>query len=67
VSTPMGRTAVPNARIDDLIVACVVGGGEAETGYLATALQSNKFLNPIADGAALPISHLSGYKIGRQP
>jgi xylulose-5-phosphate/fructose-6-phosphate phosphoketolase len=47
----------------DLIVACVVGDGEAETGPLATAWQSNKFLNPIADGAVLPILHLNGYKI----
>ena len=47
----------------DLIVACVVGDGEAETGPLATAWQSNKFLNPITDGAVLPILHLNGYKI----
>ena len=47
----------------DLIVACVVGDGEAETGPLATAWQSNKFLNPINDGAVLPILHLNGYKI----
>src|SRR5579862_3010908 len=47
----------------DLIVACVVGDGEAETGPLATAWQSNKFLNPIHDGAVLPILHLNGYKI----
>jgi xylulose-5-phosphate/fructose-6-phosphate phosphoketolase len=47
----------------DLIVACVVGDGEAETGPLATAWHSNKFLNPIADGAVLPILHLNGYKI----
>ena len=46
-----------------LIVACVVGDGEAETGPLATAWQSNKFLNPINDGAVLPILHLNGYKI----
>jgi xylulose-5-phosphate/fructose-6-phosphate phosphoketolase len=46
-----------------LIVACVVGDGEAETGPLATSWQSNKFLNPIADGAVLPILHLNGYKI----
>jgi xylulose-5-phosphate/fructose-6-phosphate phosphoketolase len=46
-----------------LIVACVVGDGEAETGPLATAWQSNKFLNPISDGAVLPILHLNGYKI----
>ena len=47
----------------ELIVACVVGDGEAETGPLATAWQSNKFLNPITDGAVLPILHLNGYKI----
>jgi xylulose-5-phosphate/fructose-6-phosphate phosphoketolase len=46
-----------------LIVACVVGDGEAETGPLATAWQSNKFLNPITDGVVLPILHLNGYKI----
>jgi xylulose-5-phosphate/fructose-6-phosphate phosphoketolase len=47
----------------DLIVACVVGDGEAETGPLATSWHSNKFLNPAADGAVLPILHLNGYKI----
>lgn len=47
----------------DLIVACVVGDGEAETGPLATAWHSNKFLNPVQDGAVLPILHLNGYKI----
>jgi xylulose-5-phosphate/fructose-6-phosphate phosphoketolase len=47
----------------DLIVACVVGDGEAETGPLATAWYSNKFLNPIRDGAVLPILSLNGYKI----
>jgi len=47
----------------DLIVACIIGDGEAETGPLATAWQSNKFLNPITDGAVLPILHLNGYKI----
>jgi len=47
----------------DLIVACVVGDGEAETGALATAWHSNKFLNPGTDGAVLPILHLNGYKI----
>ena len=47
----------------DLIVACVVGDGEAETGPLATAWHSNKFLNPIRDGAVLPILSLNGYKI----
>ncbi len=47
----------------DLIAACVVGDGEAETGPLAAAWHSNKFLNPAADGAVLPILHLNGYKI----
>ena len=47
----------------DLIVACVVGDGEAETGPLATAWHSNKFVNPISDGVVLPILHLNGYKI----
>ena len=47
----------------DLIVAAVVGDGEAETGPLATAWHSNKFLNPVRDGAVLPILHLNGYKI----
>jgi xylulose-5-phosphate/fructose-6-phosphate phosphoketolase len=47
----------------DLIVACVVGDGEAETGPLATAWQSNKFLDPVTDGAVLPILHLNGFKI----
>jgi len=47
----------------ELITACVVGDGEAETGPLATAWHSNKFLNPISDGAVLPILHLNGYKI----
>jgi xylulose-5-phosphate/fructose-6-phosphate phosphoketolase len=57
----------------DLIVTCVVGDGEAETGPLATSWHSNKFLNPIRDGAVLPILHLNGYKIagptvlGRMP
>jgi xylulose-5-phosphate/fructose-6-phosphate phosphoketolase len=46
-----------------LIVACVVGDGEAETGPLAAAWHSNKFLNPTTDGAVLPILHLNGYKI----
>ena len=46
-----------------LIAACVVGDGEAETGPLATAWHSNKFLNPVTDGAVLPILHLNGYKI----
>src|SRR6187399_1679466 len=47
----------------DLIVACVVGDGEAETGPLATGWHGNKFLNPKTDGAVLPILHLNGYKI----
>ncbi len=47
----------------NLIVACVVGDGEAETGPLATSWHSNKFLNPATDGAVLPILHLNGYKI----
>ncbi len=57
----------------DLIVACVVGDGEAETGPLAASWHSNKFLNPVHDGAVLPILHINGYKIanptilGRMP
>jgi xylulose-5-phosphate/fructose-6-phosphate phosphoketolase len=47
----------------DLVVCCVVGDGEAETGPLATSWHSNKFLNPARDGAVLPILHLNGYKI----
>ena len=47
----------------DLLVACVVGDGEAETGALATSWHSNKFLDPVRDGAVLPILHLNGYKI----
>lgn len=47
----------------DLLVACVVGDGEAETGPLATSWHSNKFLNPVCDGTVLPILHLNGYKI----
>ncbi len=47
----------------DLIAACVIGDGEAETGPLATSWHSNKFLNPVQDGAVLPILHLNGYKI----
>jgi xylulose-5-phosphate/fructose-6-phosphate phosphoketolase len=47
----------------DLLVACVIGDGEAETGPLATSWHSNKFLNPAYDGAVLPILHLNGYKI----
>ncbi len=47
----------------NLVIACVVGDGEAETGPMATSWHSNKFLNPITDGAVLPILHLNGYKI----
>jgi xylulose-5-phosphate/fructose-6-phosphate phosphoketolase len=47
----------------ELLVACVVGDGEAETGPMATSWHSNKFLNPVHDGAVLPILHLNGYKI----
>jgi xylulose-5-phosphate/fructose-6-phosphate phosphoketolase len=47
----------------DLIVSCIVGDGEAETGPLATSWHSNKFLNPVTDGVVLPILHLNGYKI----
>jgi xylulose-5-phosphate/fructose-6-phosphate phosphoketolase len=47
----------------ELIVACVVGDGEAETGPLATSWHSNKFLDPLTDGAVLPVLHLNGYKI----
>jgi len=47
----------------ELVAACVVGDGEAETGPLATAWHSNKFLNPVTDGVVLPILHLNGYKI----
>ena len=47
----------------DLLVPCIVGDGEAETGTLATSWHSNKFLNPITDGAVLPILHLNGFKI----
>ncbi|HET7840793.1 MAG TPA: phosphoketolase family protein, partial [Terriglobia bacterium] len=47
----------------DLIACCVVGDGEAETGPLATSWHSNKFLNPVRDGAVLPVLHLNGYKI----
>src|SRR3954453_11090408 len=47
----------------NLLVACVVGDGEAETGPLAASWHSNKFLDPVRDGAVLPILHLNGYKI----
>ena len=46
-----------------LIAACVVGDGEAETGPLATSWHGNKFVNPMTDGAVLPILHLNGFKI----
>ena len=54
---------VRRLTIPTCIVACVVGDGEAETGPLATSWHSNKFLNPVHDGAVLPILHLNGYKI----
>src|SRR4051794_21922968 len=57
------RSAILSLDNPDVIVACVVGDGEAETGPLATAWHSNKFLNPATDGAVLPILHLNGYKI----
>src|ERR1700723_3294516 len=47
----------------DLLVACVIGDGESETGPLAGSWHANKFLNPVTDGAVLPILHLNGYKI----
>jgi xylulose-5-phosphate/fructose-6-phosphate phosphoketolase len=50
----------------DLVVACVIGDGEAETGPLAASWHSNKFLNPVTDGAVLPILHLNGYKIANR-
>jgi phosphoketolase len=49
--------------LPERVVACVVGEGEAETGPLATAWPSNRFLDPVTDGAVLPIPHLNGYKI----
>ena len=55
--------AEPRFDNPDLIVAAVVGDGEAETGPLATSWHISKFLNPIRDGAVLPILHLNGYKI----
>jgi xylulose-5-phosphate/fructose-6-phosphate phosphoketolase len=55
--------SAPHSTIPRSIVACIVGDGEAETGPLATAWQSNKFLDPITDGVVLPILHLNGYKI----
>jgi hypothetical protein len=57
---PLGREL---GQLRQQIVACVIGDGEAETGPLATSWQSTKFLNPISDGAVLPILHLNGYKI----
>jgi len=68
-STRAANSATPRPRLrrglrqSDLLVACVVGDGEAETGPLATSWHSNKFLNPATDGAVLPILHLNGYKI----
>jgi XFP-like protein len=47
----------------DLLACCVIGDGEAETGPLAASWHSNKFLNPVRDGAVLPVLHLNGYKI----
>ena len=47
----------------DLLVLCVMGDGEAETGPLAASWHSNKFLDPVSDGAVLPVLHLNGYKI----
>ena len=61
--TPFRTRTGLSTTIPDLIVACVVGDGEAETGPLATSWHSNKFLNPLTDGAVLPILHLNGYKI----
>ena len=69
-STRAGSSAIrsvtrsaPRSTIPISIVACVVGDGEAETGPLATSWHSNKFLDPVGDGAVLPILHLNGYKI----
>ena len=62
-ATACRTPSAPRSTIPDLIVAAVVGDGESETGPLATAWHSNKFLNPIRDGAVLPILHLNGYKI----
>ena len=53
----------PCSTTPDLIAACVVGDGEAETGPLAASWHSNKFINPATDGAVLPILHLNGFKI----
>jgi xylulose-5-phosphate/fructose-6-phosphate phosphoketolase len=58
-STPMER----HSTTPDLFVCCVVADGEAETGALAAGWHSNKFLNPVRDGAVLPVLHLNGYKI----
>lgn len=60
---PAPHTALHTLHNPDLICAVTVGDGEAETGPLATSWQSNKFLNPVGDGAVLPILHLNGYKI----
>src|SRR5450432_1174689 len=59
----LGYALVPAFDNPSLLVCCVVGDGEAETGPLATSWHSNKFLNPKTDGAVLPILHLNGYKI----
>src|SRR5216684_509645 len=55
--------STPTFHNPDLLVCCVVGDGEAETGPLAASWHSTKFLNPVRDGAVLPILHLNGYKI----
>ena len=62
-ATHLSMPSVPLSTIPTSSVACVVGDGEAETGPLAAAWHSNKFLNPQVDGAVLPILHLNGYKI----
>ena len=62
-ATPCRMPMALFSTIPDLVVACVVGDGEAETGPMATSWHSNKFLNPVTDGAVLPILHLNGYKI----
>ena len=62
-SATVSRTLTAWRSTTRIIVACVVGDGEAETGPLATAWHSNKFINPVRDGAVLPILNLNGYKI----
>ena len=62
-ATPSRMPTERPSTTPDLIVACVVGDGEAETGPLATSWHSNKFLDPATDGVVLPILHLNGYKI----